>query len=44
MIMNSVREISKENDVIRTIGRMPDRVLDKDAEDKIYDEIRKLVK
>lgn len=35
MIMNNVREISKENDIIRTIGRMPDRVLDKDAEDKI---------
>lgn len=42
--MNSVRDLSKEKDIIRIIGRMPDRVLDKDAEsegadilDRIYE-------
>lgn len=29
--MNSVRDLSKEKDIIRIIGRMPDRVLDKEA-------------
>ena len=32
--MNSVRDLSKDKDIIRIIGGMPDRVLDKDAEDK----------
>lgn len=32
MIMDSVRDLSKEKDIIRIIGRMPDRVLDKEAE------------
>ena len=31
MIMDSVRDLSKEKDIIRIIGRMPDRVLDKEA-------------
>lgn len=42
--MNSVRDLSKDKDIIRIIGRMPDRVLDKDAEsegadilDRIYE-------
>lgn len=42
--MNSVSDLSKEKDIIRIIGRMPDRVLDKDAEsggadilDRIYE-------
>ena len=30
--MNSVRDLSKDKDIIRIIGRMPDRVLDKEAE------------
>ena len=30
--MNSVRDLSKDKDIIRIIGGMPDRVLDKDAE------------
>lgn len=29
--MNSVRDLSKDKDIIRIIGRMPDRVLDKEA-------------
>ena len=29
--MDSVRDLSKEKDIIRIIGRMPDRVLDKEA-------------
>ena len=44
MIMDSVRDLSKEKDIIRIIGRMPDRVLDKEAEgegvdilDRIYE-------
>lgn len=28
MIMDSVRDLSKEKDIIRIIGRMPDRVLE----------------
>ena len=32
MIMDSIREISKEKDIIRIIGRMPDSVMDKDPE------------
>lgn len=32
MIMDSIREISKEKDIIRIIGRMPDCVMDKDPE------------
>ena len=35
MIMNSIKAVSKDKDIIRIIGGMPDRVLDKDAEDKI---------
>ena len=42
--MNSVRDLSKDKDIIRIIGRMPDRVLDKEAEgegvdilDRIYE-------
>lgn len=42
--MNSVRDLSKDKDIIRIIGGMPDRVLDKDAEsegadilDRIYE-------
>lgn len=42
--MDSIRDLSKEKDIIRIIGRMPDRVLDKDAEsegtdilDRIYE-------
>ena len=42
--MDSVRDLSKEKDIIRIIGRMPDRVLDKEAEgegvdilDRIYE-------
>ena len=31
MIMDSVRDLSKDKDIIRIIGRMPDRVLDKEA-------------
>ena len=31
MIMDSVRDLSKEKDIIRIIGRMPDCVLDKEA-------------
>lgn len=31
MFMDSVRDLSKEKDIIRIIGRMPDRVLDKEA-------------
>ena len=31
MIMNSIKAVSKEKDIIRIIGRMPDRVLDKEA-------------
>ena len=31
MIMDSVRDLSKEKDIIRIIGRMRDRVLDKEA-------------
>ena len=43
MIMDSVRDLSKEKDIIRIIGRMPDRVLDKEAAegtdilDRIYE-------
>ena len=44
MIMDSVRDLSKDKDIIRIIGGMPDRVLDKDAEsegadilDRIYE-------
>ena len=37
MNMNSVRDLSKEKDIIRIIGRMPDRVLDKEAEDEGVD-------
>ena len=44
MIMDSVRDLSKEKDIIRIIGKMPDRVLDKEAEgegvdilDRIYE-------
>ena len=44
MIMDSVRDLSKEKDIIRIIGRMPDRVLDKepvgegvDILDRIYE-------
>ena len=29
--MNSIKAVSKEKDIIRIIGRMPDRVLDKEA-------------
>ena len=29
--MNSVIDLSKDKDIIRIIGRMPDRVLDKEA-------------
>lgn len=42
--MDSISDLSKEKDIIRIIGRMPDRVLDKDAEsggadilDRIYE-------
>lgn len=42
--MNSVRDLSKDKDIIQIIGGMPDRVLDKDAEsegadilDRIYE-------
>ena len=42
--MNSVRDLSKDKDIIRIIGGMPDRILDKDAEsegadilDRIYE-------
>ena len=42
--MNSVRDLSKDKDIIRIIGRMPDRVLDKepvgegvDILDRIYE-------
>ena len=41
--MDSVRDLSKEKDIIRIIGRMPDRVLDKEAAegtdilDRIYE-------
>ena len=42
--MDSVRDLSKEKDIIRIIGKMPDRVLDKEAEgegvdilDRIYE-------
>ena len=31
MIMNSIKAVSKDKDIIRIIGRMPDRVLDKEA-------------
>lgn len=31
MFMDSVRDLSKEKDIIRIIGRKPDRVLDKEA-------------
>ena len=31
MIMNSIKAVSKEKDITRIIGRMPDRVLDKEA-------------
>ena len=31
MIMNSIIAVSKEKDITRIIGRMPDRVLDKEA-------------
>ena len=31
MIMDSVRDLSKDKDIIRIIGRMPERVLDKEA-------------
>ena len=31
MIMNSIKAVSKEKDIIRIIGRMPDCVLDKEA-------------
>ena len=31
MIMKSIKAVSKEKDIIRIIGRMPDRVLDKEA-------------
>lgn len=31
MIMNSIKDLSKKKDIIRIIGRMPDRVLDKEA-------------
>ena len=44
MIMNSIKAVSKEKDIIRIIGRMPDRVLDKepvgegvDILDRIYE-------
>lgn len=44
MIMNSIKDLSKEKDIIRIIGRMPDRVLDKevaaegtDILDRIYE-------
>ena len=44
LTMNSVRDLSKDKDIIRIIGGMPDRVLDKDAEsegadilDRIYE-------
>ena len=44
MIMDSVRDLSKDKDIIRIIGRMPDRVLDKepvgegvDILDRIYE-------
>lgn len=37
MIMDSVRDLSKDKDIIRIIGRMPDRVLDKEAEDEGVD-------
>ena len=30
MIMNSIKAVSKEKDITRIIGRMPDRVLDKE--------------
>lgn len=32
MNMDSIRDLSKDKDIIRIIGRMPDRVLDKEAE------------
>lgn len=42
--MDSISDLSKEKDIIRIIGQMPDRVLDKDAEsggadilDRIYE-------
>ena len=31
MIMNSIKAVSKEKDITRIIGRMPDCVLDKEA-------------
>lgn len=44
LTMNSVRDLSKDKDIIRITGGMPDRVLDKDAEsegadilDRIYE-------
>ena len=44
MNMDSIRDLSKDKDIIRIIGRMPDRVLDKEAEgegvdilDRIYE-------
>lgn len=44
MIMNSIKDLSKEKDIIRIIGRMPDRDLDKevaaegtDILDRIYE-------
>ena len=36
--MNSVRDLSKDKDIIRIIGGMPDRVLDKDAESEGADD------
>lgn len=35
--MGKVREISKEKDIIRIIGRMPDSVMDKDPEEEEVD-------
>lgn len=29
--MDSIRDLSKDKDIIRIIGRMPNRVLDKEA-------------
>ena len=34
MIMNRIKAVSKEKDITRIIGRMTDRVLDKEAADE----------
>lgn len=34
MIMDSIKDISKDKDIIRILGRMPDSVMDKDPEEE----------